>query len=383
MPDISDPFDLTDRSTGKTLTEKIHDNGDGTYTRVVYDESGGGGGGGGAATIADGADVAQGARADTAVQGDTAGSLSAKLRGLNKSAGLAIAQDGTDSTDANAIQATGGVGIRGWLSTLVSLFRAGTAHISSDSVRSTATLHRSAIAAIDKLGLVTIGTASGVAGGSLSTSATNYWAVTAYNAHGTGIPTAVGSGAPGGSFTAEQIPITRLVGSDGYDINFSANAAAPKWLARITEAQRAAGCVITAVGTVTTSGGVAGTVTCNVLGTGIASTSAPFTANNAYTPEAIATVGYVDCTNEKLAHVLVEATLTGLTVAPALTILPFVKRNGASAWYQGTLTQVYLLTQVGQSLLEAFDLEVDGSTGLVIALDTITGITVNVYVEVS
>jgi len=42
----------------------------------------GGGGGGGAVTVADGADVAQGAVADVAVTSDAAGTLSAKLRGL-------------------------------------------------------------------------------------------------------------------------------------------------------------------------------------------------------------------------------------------------------------------------------------------------------------
>lgn len=47
----------------------------------------GGGGGGGAVTIADGADVAEGATTDAAVQGDTAGTVEAKLRGLNKLAG--------------------------------------------------------------------------------------------------------------------------------------------------------------------------------------------------------------------------------------------------------------------------------------------------------
>jgi len=41
-----------------------------------------GGGGGGAVTVADGADVTQGAIADAAVYGDSAGTLSAKLRGL-------------------------------------------------------------------------------------------------------------------------------------------------------------------------------------------------------------------------------------------------------------------------------------------------------------
>lgn len=43
-----------------------------------------GGGGGGAATIADGADVTEGAIADVAVTGDNSGTVSAKLRGLNK-----------------------------------------------------------------------------------------------------------------------------------------------------------------------------------------------------------------------------------------------------------------------------------------------------------
>lgn len=44
----------------------------------------GGGGGGGAVTVADGADVTQGAIADAAVVGDVAGTLSAKLRGLSR-----------------------------------------------------------------------------------------------------------------------------------------------------------------------------------------------------------------------------------------------------------------------------------------------------------
>lgn len=45
---------------------------------------GSGGGGGGAVTIADGADTTQGAIADAAVQGDNSGTVSAKLRGINK-----------------------------------------------------------------------------------------------------------------------------------------------------------------------------------------------------------------------------------------------------------------------------------------------------------
>lgn len=46
--------------------------------------TGGGGGGGGAVTIADGADVAEGATTDAAVVTDTTGTVSGKLRGLVK-----------------------------------------------------------------------------------------------------------------------------------------------------------------------------------------------------------------------------------------------------------------------------------------------------------
>jgi hypothetical protein len=46
-----------------------------------------GGGGGGAATIADGADVAEGSTTDTAVTGDNSGTVNAHLRGLTKVSG--------------------------------------------------------------------------------------------------------------------------------------------------------------------------------------------------------------------------------------------------------------------------------------------------------
>lgn len=45
--------------------------------------TGGGGGGGGAVTIADGADVTQGAISDALVFGDSSGTISAKLRGIS------------------------------------------------------------------------------------------------------------------------------------------------------------------------------------------------------------------------------------------------------------------------------------------------------------
>jgi len=61
--------------------------------------------------------------------------LDATVQATNTALGLVakdatVAKDGTDSTDANAAQAMTGVGVRGWLSTLVSLLRAGTAKVS-------------------------------------------------------------------------------------------------------------------------------------------------------------------------------------------------------------------------------------------------------------
>ena len=60
------------------------------YVQLTVDSSGnllvagGGGGGGGPATIADGADVVEGALADAAVVTDANGTVSGKLRGLVK-----------------------------------------------------------------------------------------------------------------------------------------------------------------------------------------------------------------------------------------------------------------------------------------------------------
>lgn len=64
----------------------------GTAMALQATGTGGGGGGGGAATIADGADVTQGAIADAVVAAGAAGTLSAKLRRLTTDIGAMLAQ---------------------------------------------------------------------------------------------------------------------------------------------------------------------------------------------------------------------------------------------------------------------------------------------------
>jgi hypothetical protein len=65
-----------------------------------------GGGGGGAVSIADGSDVAEGVTTDAAVFGDAAGTLSAKLRGINallKGVGTASAPATASITSADSV----------------------------------------------------------------------------------------------------------------------------------------------------------------------------------------------------------------------------------------------------------------------------------------
>jgi hypothetical protein len=70
--------------------------------------TGGGGGGGGPVTIVDGGDVTQGAILDAGVVGDVSGTVSAKLRGINKgvaaTVGLGLAQFDAASLSQNTTQ---------------------------------------------------------------------------------------------------------------------------------------------------------------------------------------------------------------------------------------------------------------------------------------
>jgi hypothetical protein len=78
----------------------------GTLAWIKQGPISGGIGGGGAVTIADGADIAEGTTTDAAVYGDTAGTVSAKLRGLNamaKGIGTANAPTYANVTDTDSV----------------------------------------------------------------------------------------------------------------------------------------------------------------------------------------------------------------------------------------------------------------------------------------
>lgn len=113
-----------------------------------------------------------------------------------------------------------------------------------------------------------------------------------------------------------KIAFVAVTGATYFDIYLSVDAD-PKWVGRITEAQRAAGCVITAVGTVTLTGGEAGSVIVNVVGTGLQSlvTAA---VNTAYAVPAAFDVG-----NHENVNFDIIMSIGGDSAALTLVVVPY------------------------------------------------------------
>ena len=248
--------------------------------------------------------------------------------------------------------------------------------ISRGPRRNVPVLHRDSITAIDKLAVPTAATGADVAtGGVLLASTTYNMTYAAFNRWGvTTVPAvvAVATAADASNTHVFRATLTAVTGADGYDL-FMSTAAAPLWVARITEAQRAAaGTTVTAVGTIGSGGpNGAGTVDIRVVGTGLASTANPFAVNTAYTPS---TPAAIDCTGRGQAHILTKLAVTDLRSLPTLKILPFLKNGLSTADYHAlTLQTVNLLTAAGECQEQEFRINVDGAIGLVVLVDTISG----------
>jgi hypothetical protein len=175
------------------------------------------------------------------------------------------------------------------------------------------------------------------------------------------------------------VTIPQVVGAESYVVFFSTDAA-PKRLCEITEAQRAAGCVCTAVETVTLTGGTAGKVLVKLVGTGAATTAAIYATNLSISPGEIAVAGTtssgaIDCTGRQTAYVRAIVNPGALASMPALTIVPFVKTG--DQWAPGTPG---IVTAGVRS--ETFTADVRGASALVVAVKTITsGATADVTVQ--
>lgn len=241
--------------------------------------------------------AALGATTDVAVVTDAAGTISGKLRGLVK-----ILADVWNST----------------------------AHflgVYSKPNPQTPLAHRTAVTAADVIAAPGAVTCTKQADGS-ATAGTYYVKVVAGNTYGRTTATAGNT-----TVTTETTNLTvraafaQVTGATFYDIYCSTDAD-PKWVGRITEAQRASGILITAVG-VTGAGGTAGAVDVQVPGTGLqaATTAVVNTAYSIPTPINCAGYNYVDFD--------IAPTRSGDAVAAALTIAPFFGNSRTSTYFQG------------------------------------------------
>ncbi len=258
----------------------------------------------------------------------------------------------------------------------------------TNALRNTAVLHRNGITAHDKVATLAAAsvTATGQTGGSLTTSTTYNWSVVAGNKFGSaGIPSSGGVGNTATSTnTAVRLAWAQVTGAEYYDLFLSTDAA-PKYVGRVTEAQRATGGLLTAASTGSAgctigAGGIAGAIDVRVAGTGQQTSATNFSVNNAYTP---ASITAVNCAGYSIAHIQVVATLTDLFTAPTLNVIPFLLDDQDSSYNQATSVTMSLLTAVGQSLRQDFVVQLDGSSGLVVCLGSFAGngLSVNVAVQ--
>lgn len=242
--------------------------------------------------------------------------------------------------------------------------------------RSAGVLHRDSITVADKLIVDTAALVSlDVAGEGHLVHATTYKSCYAPgNLFGTAGLSAIGSedtGDDGFDTHAIDLTIPQVVGAVYYDIFLSVDAA-PLWVGRVTEAQRAAGASITAVGTVTSpsAGVVAGDVRVEVPGTGIATGNIVFTVNNAYTTTGI--TGIV-CTGYFGIAVHISVALTDLRVAPSLTIV-LVLEDDAGNQYVGDAETIPIMNgAVGQALKQVHLADTESASKAYILIGSLTG----------
>ena len=232
-------------------------------------------------------------------------------------------------------------------------------------------VHRSAVTAADKLTAPVPTLADIAANGTLLNTTLYRVAVSAFTEFGPSTASAAVDITTGAAPDTHKVRVTiaAVTGADGYDI-FLSTAAAPLWVGRITAAQLTAGAIISAVGTVI-SPAVAGTVDVAVVGTGVASTAAPFAVNNAYSLDGITGI---ECTLRRHVNLNLELAVTDLRSAPTLRVVAFWKNQKDGLYVQGDLYSVPLLSAVGESLRRRLDVEAaDGATGFILAVDAISG----------
>ena len=161
-----------------------------------------------------------------------------------------------------------------------------------------------------------------------------------------------------------------VTGATFYDLYCSTDGAASKWVGRITEAQRASGIKITAVG-VTGAGGVAGAVDVEVPGTGIAANAASLAANTAFSVPAET----LDCVGHQYVDFDLTLSRTGDAVVPSLTVIPFFYNSRLATYQAGEVKALTFggATGVYNPLLQRYRVECRGNAAVALVVAAIAG----------
>jgi len=231
--------------------------------------------------------------------------------------------------------------------------------------------HRTAVATADKITSPTC--VDKLAAGSTTITLATTALYGAISARIAGIGSA-GAGIISAAFTptlnkSVLMAVAQVTGATHYDLFLSVDAA-PKWVARITEAQRAAGCAVTAVGVVG-AGGSAGVVDIQVVGTGVVTTVSEFSSanNNAYNLTGITPT--VTCTGRKNARVYATFTRGDCLATPTCSIIPFTKTG--TTWAAGDTVTMNLGTSAGNPMSVVKDFNVEGAESFAVACNPVGG----------
>jgi hypothetical protein len=159
----------------------------------------------------------------------------------------------------------------------------------------------------------------------------------------------------------------QVTGATHYDI-YCSTAANPLWAGRITEAQRASGILIDAVGT-TAVGGAVNSVYIYPVGTGLAANTTA-AVNTAYVPSTA-----IDCTGYNYIAFYVTASRTGDAVAPALVLTPFFYSSRTTTYAAGTPQTLTFggTTGVYTPMCQRINVEVRGCSAVALIVQSISG----------
>jgi len=233
-----------------------------------------------------------------------------------------------------------------------------------------AAVYRSAVVAADLLAAPGTVTCTKQATGSCDAGVHTVYVI-AGNAYGRTTPTAGNT-----TVTTETTNLTvraafaAVTGATYYDIYCSTDGVAAKWVGRITEAQRASGIKITAVGT-TGAGGTAGAVDIGEVGTGIAANAASNVVNTAFNIPA----SPVNCSGYQYVDFDLSMTRSGDAVVPAATVIPFYYNARTDTYSAGTVTALTFggATGVLNPLKQRLRIETRGNAGMALVVASIAG----------